>query len=407
MEKNARLFIWDNMLSMAAYWVCSGTIVAGLTSYYNLPVSLANLLTGLTGTLLVLQLAGGAAYGRSARPFAFLRFTNSAWRLVMPLAFFSVLLPRSAGIAVLAVSLVLSVAIYQFACPAQTDWLVSHVEGRVKGNFYAVREMCFMLLYSVLFCAASLLIDNADKTGTQQRGFVLCGIFEAVILVASTVVLLRLPAPQTALAQQRTPLRKMFTAPLQNKAFRRVLVANMLWCMAGMFGQGYAAVYQIRVMHLPFFTIMVYATVGNLVRSLLIPVMAKLAAHITWKNVCLLCMGIMLLNIVGWMLVTRENIFILFPVLSVLGAVPYAGMGVGFLQLQVDTSPAENRSMYFSVISTMNGVASLAGSVLCSALIQLLDTMGGEAMLRWVFAAGIVGTLASMAAAQCIRSKTK
>lgn len=36
---------------------------------------------------------------------------------------------------------VLAIGIYQFACPSQTDWLVSSVEGRVRGDYYSVREM--------------------------------------------------------------------------------------------------------------------------------------------------------------------------------------------------------------------------------------------------------------------------
>ena len=43
---------------------------------------------------------------------------------------------------------VLAIGIYQLACPSQTDWLVSSVEGRVRGDYYSVREMFFMLTYT-------------------------------------------------------------------------------------------------------------------------------------------------------------------------------------------------------------------------------------------------------------------
>ena len=49
--------------------------------------------------------------------------------VLLPLVFFSVLLPRTAGAPLMVVCYVLAIGIYQFACPSQTDWLVSSVEG--------------------------------------------------------------------------------------------------------------------------------------------------------------------------------------------------------------------------------------------------------------------------------------
>ena len=57
-----------------------------------------------------------------------------------------------------------------------------------------------------------------------------------------------------------------------------------------------------------------------------------------------------------WAAATRQNAAYLFPVLSILGAVPYAGMGVGFLKMQVATSPSATRSMYFSSTHCSTGL---------------------------------------------------
>ena len=97
MEKTPRDFIFDNLLSMSAYWACTGAIIASLTAYYGFSLALSNVVTGLSGTLPILQLAGGLAYERTTRPLRFLRLCNGTWRVLLPLVFFSVLLPRTAG----------------------------------------------------------------------------------------------------------------------------------------------------------------------------------------------------------------------------------------------------------------------------------------------------------------------
>ncbi|MEG1073426.1 MAG: hypothetical protein RSE09_07295, partial [Oscillospiraceae bacterium] len=125
MNRIGSQFLVDNMLSQAAYWAASGTVIASLTSFYALSLPLSNLLTGFTSTLLIIQLFGGVAYtGTRHRP-AFVRLFNVLWRLCLPLTFLSVLLPREVGGWAMSIFYFLSVTFFQFVSPAQTDWTVA------------------------------------------------------------------------------------------------------------------------------------------------------------------------------------------------------------------------------------------------------------------------------------------
>lgn len=115
MEKTPRDFIFDNLLSMSAYWAwhrrhhCQPD---GILRFFTRAVQCGH---GLSGTLPILQLAGGLAYERTTRPLRFLRLCNGTWRVLLPLVFFSVLLPRTAGAPLMVVCYVLAIGIYQFA----------------------------------------------------------------------------------------------------------------------------------------------------------------------------------------------------------------------------------------------------------------------------------------------------
>ncbi|MEG1639406.1 MAG: hypothetical protein RR284_00615, partial [Ruthenibacterium sp.] len=120
-----------------------------------------------------------------------------------------------------------------------------------------------------------------------------------------------------------------------------------------------------------------------------------------------LCLVILACVALGWMNVTPENIWLLFPILSVLGTLPFSGMGVGFLEMQVDTAPASARSLYFSVTATMNGLAAFGGSMVCSALIEAIVQLApatSDSSLRIIFCVGLVGALLSAVLALRIRS---
>ena len=393
MQKTPRYFIWDNSLSMAAYWACSGAIISRLSEYFGLSLALSNLITGFTAILPIVQLAGGLAYGHAASPLRFLRLTSGLWRLFLPLVFFSVALPKGAGAWAMVVSYLAAVGIYQFSASPQISWVSGCVQGQAGTDYYARREMHFMAAYTGAFCLVSLTIDHTQRSGMLRGGFLGIGVFVALLMAASLAVLAKLPAPPT---RPKAPAAADLWAPMADKPFRRVIWAGMAWNFSCSLAYGFSMVYQVQVLKLSFVTIMLWTTLANLTRTLFTPVMARLARPLGWKNVTALCALLMAGITLLWAGITGQNAAYLYPAAIVASAVPYAGVGVGFLNMQIDTSPAESRSVYVSVNALWNGVGALAGSVLCSALAARLEAISPTAP-RYVFYVGMVCTLAAMA----------
>lgn len=390
MDKGSRGFILDNLFSMSTYWICSGAIISSLTEYYGFPLPLSNFVTGLTGTLPILQLVGGLSYGHTAHPFRFLRCSNALWRFFLPLVFLSVLLPKGMGGFLMIVSYILAIGVFQFAAPSQTSWMTSCVEKNAPQNYYSIREVSFMATYTGLFCISSLILEWSRQNGAHRTGFILLGILSAAMLLPSLVVLFCLPPPETA--PRKDPFFTALAEPLRNRDFRRVMIAQLTWSFAGMFIGSFAALYQVRVLKVNFFQIMLWMTVGNTLRTLAIPLMAKLAEYINWKRVTALCLAMMALAAVIWFQTTPENAFVLFPLSTILGAIPYAGMGIGFLKMQIRTTPEDSRSVYLSVLSLLLGVSALLGSLFSSSLISYLEQFSQSA-LRYVFLVGVLSAL--------------
>ncbi|MEG1878324.1 MAG: MFS transporter [Pseudoflavonifractor sp.] len=404
MNGTERNFLWDNLLSMAAYWAGSGTVIAALTSFYALSLPLSNLITGFTSTLLILQLFGGIGYTKSRCRPRFLRLFNVLWRLCLPLTFLSVLLPRAIGAWAMQIFYFLTVALCQYVTPAQTEWTVKSVEGHVGKNYFAQREMTFMLGYSVIFCVFNLSLNLAQKSDAMGTAFLIIGLLLAGLMGASIAVLFRLPPPAQP-AERPTHSGAIWRQVGQNKPFLSVLLTGSMWFLSGMFIGSFGSLYQIRILHLSFAQIMLWATVGNLLRALLIPVMARLAARVGWKNTLFVSMSMMLAAAICWFFVRSETAVFLFPLVSILAALPYAGVNVAFLQLQVDHTPEATRSIYFSANAVGNGLASFAGTILCSVLIGGIEHAFGAAAndyYRYAFLIGAAGIAATMALSRTI-----
>ena len=395
MEKTPGYFIWDNIFAMSAYWACSGTIISSLSNYFGLSLALSNLIIGFTTILPIVQLAGGMAYGHAKSPLAFLRLSGGIWRLFMPVVFFSVLLPKTIGSIIMIISYMLAVGIYQYSASPQISWMSSCVDHQVSQSYYAHREMLFMAAYTILFCIVSLTIDQSQKKGLVKEGFICIGILITILMILSLLVLMRIPAPPTD--PKKAPAFKELLEPVRNPVFRRVILCNVIWNISYSFMGSFSAVYQVQVLELSFIVIMLWTTISNIARTLFTPAMAWLARKTGWKNVTAFCAFLMACASILWASNTKQNASVLYPVSIILSTIPYAGINVGFLNMQILASPEESRSVYVSVLSLLNGAGALAGSLVCSFLLHKLEVISPSAP-RIIFYVGTFWILAAMVA---------
>ncbi len=392
MQKIAKCFLWDNMLSMAAFWASAGTVAAGLTSYYQLPLTLANIIVGLPATLPFLQVFGDKLYRRASRPAAFLYGTNVAWRVLLPMAYFTVLLPWQIGRVAAVVLYFCAVSAFQICTPAQTTWMVNQVNKSASANYYALREMCFMLAYCGAFISINLILSSGSKQGTEKLSFAAAGLIQAFLLGISIVTLLRLPKPQKA--KSASSSSGSLLAAWQHKPFQRVAILNMVWCFLTMLIGNYASLYQVRVMQVSFVQLLIWISAGNILRALCTPLSGKLAIRIGWTSVIRICVALYAVCGLMWACLRSSNFSWLYPLAAIWSALPFAGITVGFLQLQVATTQEDNRSSSFAIAALCNAIGALAGSGVCSVLIAVIEHWGLSLQLPFLLGAVLCGTLA-------------
>ncbi|OUP02998.1 hypothetical protein B5F36_10430 [Anaerofilum sp. An201] len=371
MEKNpAPLFLAEHILSMTAYWVCTGPVLAKLTEYLALPLGVSNMITQLTSTLLMLQLVGGAWYGRTRHRRRYLMASNLTWRVCLALTCFTVLLPQGAGGMAMAVLFLGAQVAFQLCSPAQTAWEINAVDGKVGASFYTRRETWFMVVYTLFMCGAELLVALAGTNTELQRSFVWIGGIITLLLIAATRLLPRLPDPEAA--GPAMPLRAL-AGPLRSPVFRRVVTAGTLWNLANVFVGSLSNLYAVRILEMDFFAVMLWSTLGNVLRAAFTPPAARMAERMGWRKTLTVYIALALVLAIGWWRITPDTAAVLYPVLTLLGSIPVGGLTLGLFRLQVQHSPAATRSVYFSANSAVSGTVCLVGASVCSALIDAID----------------------------------
>lgn len=182
MGKKLRLFLGEYITAMVAYWICTGFIIAKLTDYFQLPLGLSNILTSLSSMFLVLQPLGGIFYSKIQRKRGYLLSMNLIWRICLCFVFFSVFLAPSIGTLVFCVCLLSMQFFQQIISPAYEDWHVQAAEAAHYSKFYSVREVVFMILYTVMAAVVQIAISISEKQGQLRNGFIAAGVLETLLL---------------------------------------------------------------------------------------------------------------------------------------------------------------------------------------------------------------------------------
>ncbi len=398
-KRAPRRFIFDYTFAMGVYFTAIGALIATLTDYYGLSVSVSTSIATLPALLTALEFM-------SNRFFRHLRKFAVVWRLLLPVVVGSVVFPMDIGRVVMVVSFVLMCAVFHIYVPSYNAWTVNVTQGHIRSNYFSTRDLFFLPTQTALAFLFAAVISGAGETGRLREGFLLLAVLELLFILPSLFLLLRtLPNPsdpiisRTGVAavehkREKTSIIQDFKQVLADKTYRKVLIFHLVWVFFFQFA-GFSAVFQIQVLDQEYFIVTVYNTIGSAIRLALLPVCSYMGVKYGWKKVLYACLSVMMVGVSCWVFINEANLWLLFPAGIILTLIPWAGLGIGMFYFQIGSTKLETRSIYFSAHAGLSGVSSALGVLCCNTLVAALGEMENPAY--WVvFALWLFGCVATL-----------
>lgn len=391
-EKIPGHFIADYAFSQLASSLAAGTIIPKLTAYYDMPLALSNLIVGIPAALGFVEIFGGYYYNRTGNQMGFIKACALIWRLILPMIFFSVLLPPALGMVCMVGSFFVLWLFQHLGGPAYNAWMISSTKGLIKPNYYSMRDLVFIPLNTVMVLLSGLLIDFTEKSGNIALGIQLFGwsvLFFS--LLSLPYILKKLPPPPQREVKEVPSLMKCILMPLKDKPYMRVLLFHVSWTFFSALWGNFAGIYQIRVLDLNYLFVTVCITAAGVLRIVFIPLFSKFADRFSWKTATLVSYAIMGVHCISWIFTTKENSAFMFPITTILGTIPWAALGIGMFKFQIAYTHDDTRSVYFSVSSTLCGIVAALSSVVCSGIVGILELNFTSPPFWIIFLIGAIG----------------
>lgn len=264
------------------------------------------------------------------------------------------------------------------------SWLVDLVPEKVRGRFFAARNLAAGAVGVILGIGAGKFIDiwNENSIGSPTSAF-------AILIAAGLAFGFRAIQMQRKMYDPPFPRRssrltfwETLRDPFRNPNFRRLFYFRIAFDLSlGVAGTFYG-VYMLTQAHLSFTFVSAMAMITTLMNFIALKPWGRILDRFGNKPVLQICVAGKILFALLWLFTSPETIW-LFAVIHCFGVFD-AGLTLAIPNLVYKTAPIEKRANYIAVDGTVVGiavtVAPLVGGALAVVLAQSQVSFG---FLQW------------------------
>lgn len=251
------------------------------------------------------------------------------------------------------------------------SWMKDLIPERILGSYFSHRSRLIQILNVSLSLAIALGLDYIKANYPQQEVFAYAYMFIMGGLMGLTGVyaLYRTPEPQSALAKENLGL--LFSRPLREPNFRRLLLFNSFWSFATNLAVPFFSVYMLRALGLPLSYIIAFNIISQLSSIVFIRTWGTYADKYSNKTIITVCAPVFIAALIGWSVLNRIPAQWLLPMLAFLHfltGLSSAGINLSLTSIGLKLAPPKESIVYIAarnmVVAFFSATAPLAGGAL-------------------------------------------
>lgn len=375
MEKGRTLFIYEGVTARSINVLTTGAFLAGFIKLMGARDSFNGVIGAIPTIAGVIQLLSPIFLERLHSRKLLVAVLSFVHRILLSLMFFIPLFIKDTTTRfyiIVAVSLI-SYCSLAFMSPAAANWIVCLTDIRVRGKYFGKRDSILLGISTVVSLLVGKILDVSRNNKMEYFGFIVNAIILIVLTCANTGLVTKIPEPKIKLSHSSLNIRDVFTKPLQDKGFRKVIIITVLWNIALQIGAAFFSVYMVSGLDLKYSYITIMTTLGSLIAVIFARLYGKLADRTSWEFVTMLCIGVLSVCHLVWALTSKSNVYLLLPVSQFLSGAAWGGINIAIFNIQFKYAPEEGRTIYLGFNAAIGGVIGFAVAMVGARIVSVLE----------------------------------
>jgi len=351
--------------SMGALWfsLCMTDFLRLFAKDLNASDTQIGLLTTVASVAGLFQIVSAYAAERLGRRKALWASAEMSRRIILGLV---ILLPfvfrgrYGTAVMVLLVVLGISSVLANISATPWLSWIADLIPQKERGRFFGWRSV---IVNTVIILLLPLFGYILDLFGQEKRFIGFAVVFGAGLAIGITDIIVHcfIPEPPMKKAQSGLNILRMITQPLKDRNFRRFFVGWGIFSFGIFITMPFYAVYFQKNLLISYTFLSGLTSINLLAAVVGSYFFGFVADKLGSKPVFTICIAASIPLPLVFFFATPENATVVLLSQTIFSGFAWAGINIGFTNLQMGLSPREGRGMFIAVFSAATGLfASLA-----------------------------------------------
>lgn len=376
-ERSRRLFVFEGCAAMGIFSITSGAFLAGLAEHLGASDEFNGIIGAIPALAGVVQVFSSMVFEKLEKRKLLISTLCLAYRALLGIMFLIPILIRNTELKLTALAVIycLAYVLASFLSPPASNWIVDLTPDGIRGKYFARKDSVSLAFVTIITLVMGKALDIFRDKNSLDTGYIIIAAVVIVLTVINFMFLSSIDEPRTKRMKTEIKFRDILIKPLKNKEFIKIVILFIIWNIALQIGGPFFSIYMVTKLKLTYTYIMIMGVITSAVRVFLVVYWGKFADSRSWVIASKYSIGALAVCHGLWTLVDRNCMFILIPILHVLGGIAWAGINISLFNIQFVFAPREGRTMYLGLNAALGGLVGFASTIFGSILLKLMSSV--------------------------------
>ena len=270
------------------------------------------------------------------------------------------------------VIILISKAAVNIVSPAKSNWFLSLVDDRSRGNFQAKINIVSLAGGTVFTFLASYAIDKFEARGNLSTAFTIITVAICVLAVFQISCLIFAREKQIEVEKKESPL-KSIKALCKNKIYVRILIFNAIWALASNITTPFLSTYQIKELGFSMTFISTVGIVVSFLQMFVVYFFGRYSMRHSYASILRIAYVFALVAFGFVMLSTTSNGYVMFTIYRIVNLFFGSASAVSATSLLFTIVPPSERTSALAFNTIVTGLIGFSVTLIVSPILTALQ----------------------------------
>lgn len=381
-EKSRLMMIFEGISARIIFGLTTGAFLTGYLKFLGADDELCGQVAAIPVLASIIQFFSPMFLEKLNRRKPIVTLCNALHRILLVLLVFIPILPVSVTIrlSITGALYLLSNLSVNIANPATTTLFISLVPQNMRGRFFSLREKYLIFISSVVNVVFGGVLDKFEVQGKTYEGYVLMFTIAFFAMIMNLIAYLSIKEPVLPNNKNKISFKTLFTMPLKEKGFRKIIILFFLWGLSMNFSNPFYSVYMVSTLKISYTFITISGLVNSICYVIAVSIWGKLADKKSFTYTAMISIALLGLSFIIWFLAVEGAAFTYFVVMLVhiLSGIAWAGINISLYNIPYEYTPDEGRTVYLGFNAALSGLIGFISSMIASYMVGAMSNYKGS-----------------------------